>query len=313
MSERPLVSIIVPSFNQGRYIRETIDSILSQDFRPIEVLVMDGGSTDETVGVLKSYDHPELQWISERDRGVADAVNKGLNRAKGEIIGIQSSDDLYAAGAIAAAVEALAANDIGLVYGDAEYIDAQSNVTGRTSLPPFDLAEYVGKLTYIPQATAFFQAAAAHAVGAWKEEIAYTCDAEFYLRIAERFGAKKIDRILARYRYHELQRDTARAKIISDWERAIEPWSRHPDRRIRRFARSSVDLVTLHYTPESRWVRRTLALYRAVWKNPELLRFQAVRDHREWIPARDPIWRVLSRIKQRLGIAPRGSSPTKLN
>ena len=91
----PLVSIIVPSFNQGRFIKETIDSILGQDYRPIEVLVLDGASTDETVEVLSRYESvPELIWRSEPDNGVVDAVNKGLKRASGEIIGIQSSDDL---------------------------------------------------------------------------------------------------------------------------------------------------------------------------------------------------------------------------
>src|SRR4029078_10041925 len=97
LSERPLVSIIVPSFNQGRFIRTTIDSILEQSYRPLEAIVVDGGSNDDTVDVLKSYgDLPELRWTSEPDTGVADAVNKGFARARGEVIGIQSSDDWYA-------------------------------------------------------------------------------------------------------------------------------------------------------------------------------------------------------------------------
>jgi glycosyltransferase involved in cell wall biosynthesis len=303
MSDWPLVSIIVPSFNQGRYIRETLDSILSQDYRPIEILVMDGGSTDETVDVLKSYDAPELTWISERDRGVADAVNKGFSLAKGAICGIQSSDDLYTPGAIVAAVDALSTLKAGIVYGDAEYVDARSDVIGRTALPPFDLAEYVGKITYIPQAASFFRSEAARETGWWKEDIGYACDAEFYLRIAERFGAEKIDRVLARYRYHELQRDTAGPKIIRDWTRAIEPWTHHRDPRVRRFGRSGIDLVKHHYTPETQWIDRTLALYRALLKNPEILRYENVRRHREWIPGRQPVWSLLSRIKRRLKAA----------
>src|SRR5438046_3153105 len=179
MTSRPLVSIIVPSFNQGRYIRETLDSILSQDYRPIEVLVMDGGSTDETLDVLRSYaGTAELYWVSERDRGVAHAINKGITRAIGEVIAIQSSDDLYLPGAIQAAVDALAKNDAGLVYGDVEFIDAQSRAGGRTELREFDLAEYAGKVSYIPQPAAFFRAAAAREVGEWREEIPYACDAE---------------------------------------------------------------------------------------------------------------------------------------
>lgn len=297
---QPLVSIVVPSFNQGRYIRETLDSILSQDYRPIEVLAMDGGSTDETLEVLKTFDAPELTWISERDRGVADAVNKGIARAGGEIIAIQSSDDLYKPGAISIAVEALERTTAGLVYGDMEFIDPQSKAGGRTELRPFDLAEYAGKVTYIPQPAAFFRAAAARDVGPWREDLPYACDAEFYLRIAERFGAEKIDRVLAQYRYHDEQRDTAGEKIIRDWSRAIQPWTHHRDRRVRRFARGGIDYVVFHYTPEARWIRRTLALYRAFLKNPSFWRYREVRHQREWIPARQPIWRFLSGVKQRL-------------
>jgi glycosyltransferase involved in cell wall biosynthesis len=298
MSDLPLVSIIIPSFNQGRFIRETLDSIVSQKYRPIEVLVMDGGSTDDTIDVLKSYELPELQWISEPDRGVADAVNKGIARARGDILAIQSSDDLYVPGAIQAAVDALSSTDAGLVYGDVEFIDARSNVTGRTSLRPFDLAEYAGKVMYIPQPAAFFRAAAAREVGPWREDIPYACDAEFYLRIAERFGAVKVERILARYRYHDEQRDTAAQKIIRDWTLAIEPWTRHPDARVRRYARGGIEAVRHRYMPGAQWAGRSLALYRSVLKNPALLRYREVRHHRDWILGRDPIWRVLSRLKR---------------
>src|SRR2546423_361332 len=106
MTPRPLLSIVIPSYNQGAYIRETLESIFAQDYRPIEVLVLDGASSDETVDVLKSFDAPELQWWSEKDRGVVDAVNKGLARASGEIVAIQSSDDAYAPAAFSAAIEA---------------------------------------------------------------------------------------------------------------------------------------------------------------------------------------------------------------
>jgi glycosyltransferase involved in cell wall biosynthesis len=298
MSDRPLVSIVVPSFNQGRYIRETLDSILSQDYRPLEVLVIDGGSTDETLDVLKSYDTPELTWVSERDRGVADAVNKGIARAAGEIIAVQSSDDLYKPAAISTAVEAFQRTTAGLVYGDMEFIDGRSKTGGRTDLRPFDLAEYAGKVTYIPQPAAFFRTAAAREVGPWREDLPYACDAEFYLRVAERFGAEKIERVLAQYRYHDEQRDTSGAKIIRDWILAIEPWTRHPDRRVRRYARGGIEAVRHRYTPEAQWARRSLALYRSVLKNPALLRYSEVRRHRDWIFGQDPIWRAFSRLKR---------------
>jgi Glycosyltransferases involved in cell wall biogenesis len=308
-SEAPLVSIVIPSYNQGSYIRETIDSTLAQDYRPVEVLVLDGASKDDTVNVLKSYDGvSELQWWSEPDRGVVDAVNKGLARARGEIVAIQSSDDVYVPGAFSAVVAAFREPpELGLVYGDVEYIDAASSAGGRTHLPPFTLHEYVGKLTYIPQPAAFFTAEALRAAGTWREDISYAADAEFFLRIAMRFPVKKLDRILARYRYHEEQRDKAAERIQRDWRTAIEPLTRSEDRKLRRYARSSADMTTIRYAPEAQWVRRTLAAYHALLVNPAVIRSADFRATRDLLPGRYPIWRLLSHIKRRLGFAPRQS------
>ena len=301
-----LLSIVIPSYNQGSYIRETLDSIFAQDYRPIEVLVLDGASKDETVEILRSYDAPELRWWSEPDRGVVDAVNKGLARASGDIVAIQSSDDFYVPGAFRAAIDALTASGAGLVYGDVEYVDAQSRVSGRTSLPPFDLYEYAGKLTYIPQASAFFTSEAMRAAGGWREDISYAADAEYYLRIALRFPVRKIDRVLARYRYHEEQRDKMRDRVQRDWAAAVAPLLDSPDRRLRRYARSGLDLVTLRYLPEERWMRRTCAAWHAMLVNPAVLRNAEFRATRDLFPARYPIWRTLSRIKRALGFKPRG-------
>ena len=301
-----LLSIVIPSYNQGSYIRETLDSIFAQDYRPIEVLVLDGASKDDTVEILRSYGAPELRWWSEPDRGVVDAVNKGLARASGEVVAIQSSDDFYLPGAFRAAIDAFT-DGVGLVYGDVEYVDAQSRVSGRTALPPFDLYQYAGKLTYVPQASAFFTAEAMRAAGGWREEVSYAADADYYLRIAMRFPVRKIDRVLARYRYHEEQRDKMRERVQRDWAAAVAPLLASPDRRLRRYAKSGLDLVTIRYLPEEQWVRRTGAAWHAMLVNPAVLRSAEFRATRDLIPGRYPIWRMLSRMKRALGFKPRGT------
>lgn len=303
---RPLVSVVIPSFNQGRYIRETIDSVLSQDYRPLEVLVFDGASTDGTLDVLRSYgSQPDLQWWSEKDRGVVDAVNKGLRRAQGEIVAIQSSDDVYTAGAISRAVEAFD-EATGMVFGEVEFIDADSCITGRTRQPPWSLAAYLGKRLYVPQPAAFFTREAADACGGWRDDISYAADAEYYLRIATRYGVKKLDEVLARYRYHDEQRDKARRRISADWERAVKDWIRdnRPSRALAREAMAGVHLTHAHYMTDEEWWQRTKELYKVTVITPSRL-LEPAFPRRELLPGRQPILRFLSRVKRRLGFPPK--------
>lgn len=309
LRSRPLVTVIVPSFNQGRFIAETIASTLAQDYRPLEVLVIDGASTDDTLDVLARFSSaPELTVRSEPDDGVVDAVNKGLRTAGGEILAIQSSDDVYLPGAISTAVAELDAHpEAGMVFGDVEHIDEQSTVTGRDILSAFSLAEYLGRLTYVPQPTAFFRAAAAHSIGGWRSEVSYAADADYWIRIALEFPVVKIDRILAQYRYHAGQRDKHADRILRDWERmiALLPSDSPMSPELTRFARMGVHLARYRYTPEADWLGRTRHLYAAALSNPGSIAHPAF-PKRELLPGRTPIWAGLSRCKRALGLRPRG-------
>src|SRR5574341_123266 len=115
----PLVSIITPSFNHARYIEATMRSVLSQDYPYIEYMVVDGGSDDGTVDIIKKYESRLSWWVSEKDQGQTDAINKGLARAKGNILAWLNSDDTYEPGAISAAVKFLQEHpEVGMVYGE---------------------------------------------------------------------------------------------------------------------------------------------------------------------------------------------------
>ena len=136
LPEDCLVSIIVPSYNQGAYIKQALDSILEQTYQPIEIVVVDGASTDATLDVLHTYDTvSEVKWVSEPDNGVVEAVNKGFAMASGQVLAIQSSDDAYAANTVVdTALKALRADsDVGLLYGDVQKIDAAGRLMNRTT------------------------------------------------------------------------------------------------------------------------------------------------------------------------------------
>lgn len=304
-----MVSIIVPSFNQGRFIGQTIDSILSQDYRPIEILVMDAASSDETANVLRSYrGNAELKVCSEPDSGVVEAVNKGLSKSSGEILSIQSSDDIYLPGAIRSAVEFLIENsDCAMVYGDVEYIDEHSVVTGTETLQPFDLKSYLGRFTYIPQPSTFVRANAARQVGGWRSEVSYAADADYWIRIALRNKVTKLDKVFAQYRYHSTQRDQQKQKICEDWEKVIVEIIRSHvlDTSAARYAQMGIYLAKYKYTPEHNWKKRTEYLYSALLANPTAV-FNKNFPKRELLIGREPVWKFLSRVKRGLGFRPRG-------
>lgn len=272
----PLVSIIVPSFNQGRFIRRTLDSILSQNYRPIEVLVIDGASTDETVSVLKEYSSaPELHWVSEPDKGVVEAVNKGFARARGEIGAIQSSDDFYLPGAISVAVDALQSDPtLAFVYGDIAKVDTQGRELSRTQLAAYSLEGLLTMETWIPQPSTFFRMDLAKSLDGWREEVPYAADTDLWLRMALRAPARKIDRLMAERSMHEAQRDKQGARIVRDYARAIDtlPGLSCAPARVRRAARAGKQLMANRYDGQSGEWTRVARLWKAVLDYPPLAR-----------------------------------------
>ena len=184
----PLVSVVTPSYNQGRFIRATIESVLSQDYRNLEYIVMDGGSTDETAAIVGEYGS-RLVFVSKADRGQAHAINEGFGLAKGKVLAWLNSDDVFLPGAVGAAVRALNCNpDAGLVYGDGYLIDVAGNVTGRfphTREP--DLWRLVHLSDYILQQSVFFRREALDDVGYLDESLHYGLDWDLLIRIGFKY------------------------------------------------------------------------------------------------------------------------------
>jgi glycosyltransferase involved in cell wall biosynthesis len=199
--ELPLVSVVTPSLNQGRYIEDTVRSVLGQQYPRLEYLVVDGGSSDGTLGILERY-HGALRWISEPDAGQGAAVNKGFRLTSGDIVGWVNSDDIYEPGAISAAVDYLRQHpDTAMVYGDATHIDAEGRELGPCSyVEPHDLQRLIHEVDYVVQPAAFFRRSVFEAVGGLDESLHWGMDYDLWLKIARRFPIAYMPRKLARYR-----------------------------------------------------------------------------------------------------------------
>lgn len=190
-SRKPGVSIITPSLNQGRFIERTILSVLSQDYPDIEYIVIDGGSRDNTLEILKKY-NDRIKWISEPDRGQADAVNKGLGMAGGGILGWLNSDDTYNPGAVRKAVEQFALNpQLIMVYGDALFIDRDDRVAGKYPAEEFSLAR-LHDTCFICQPAVFLKREVINTIGMLDANLQTCMDYEYWMRVA---GAFPVDRI----------------------------------------------------------------------------------------------------------------------
>lgn len=210
MNQLPLVSIVTPSYNSGAFLRKTIESVLSQDYPNIEYLVIDGGSTDETMAILEEY-KGRLEFTSGHDNGPADALNRGFARAKGALFAWINADDEYLPGAVGTAVRHLQAHpEFDVVYGEGVWIDEEGSELGRypTSSPYRErmLEEDCG----ICQPTAFFRREAFLAVGGVPLEYGLCFDYAFWIRLSRRYQFLAVAEIMARSRMHSVNITLAR-------------------------------------------------------------------------------------------------------
>ena len=216
VSSMPLVSIVTPSYNQGGFIKETIDSVLGQSYPNVEYIVIDGNSTDETVSVLKSYG-PRLSWISEPDGGQTDALNKGFARSKGEVRAYVNSDDLLLPGAVEKAVEHFRRQpDADMIYGQGVLIDEAGRRIGMYRTDDYSFARLMLDCC-VCQPAAFWLTRIAEKVGPFDERLDYVMDYDYWLRI-DRAGGR-IDHLrepLAAWRRYPKTKTSTGGEMIYD-------------------------------------------------------------------------------------------------
>jgi glycosyltransferase involved in cell wall biosynthesis len=218
----PLVSIVTPSFNQADYLEVTINSVLDQDYPNLEYIVVDGGSTDGSLEILQRYDEHIDFWTSEPDQGQADAINRGLRMAKGEVVAWLNSDDVYLPGAISEAVEALAANpQAGMVYGDGIMVGSDLQVYDRHHYPQLDLVDLLA-FEVILQPAVFLRKSVLDEVGYLDESYDLILDHELWIRICSRHPIRHVSSYWALERTHQQAKTIALAEqFVAEAERLI--------------------------------------------------------------------------------------------
>ncbi len=196
------VSIVTPSYNQGKYIRKTIESVLSQGIDDLEYIVMDGGSTDETVEILKEYGD-RITWKSEKDKGQTDAVNKGIKASSGDIIGWLNSDDIYYPNAIKNVLDVFEKHpEINVVYGNANHIREDDSFIEEYYTEDFDY-ERLKDICFICQPSLFFRKSVVEKYGYLDDKLQYCMDYDYWLRLGKGEKFYRLNELIAGSRLYE--------------------------------------------------------------------------------------------------------------
>ncbi|MBI5933185.1 MAG: glycosyltransferase [Chloroflexi bacterium] len=221
-----LVSIVIPSFNQAPYLETTLLSVLGQDYPRVETIVIDGGSTDGSVDIIKSYEQRLAYWVSEKDSGQAEAINKGMARSRGEIVAWLNSDDFYLAGTVRAAVQAFERfPDAALVYGDMLAVDKYGQTFNTFRYKRLTLADLLS-FQIIGQPSVFMRRSAFEQAGGLDPSYHLLLDHHLWIRIAAQGRIAHVPRTWSASRYHTEAKNRARASEFGSEAFRILAWAK---------------------------------------------------------------------------------------
>ena len=271
----PLVSIITPSFNQALYLEQTIQSVLAQDSPSLEYIIVDGGSTDGSLDIIRKHANQLAWWVSEPDSGQADALNKGLQRASGEVVAWLNSDDLYLPGAVSAAVQALEANPAaGMVFGDAVTIDEKGTELNPLVFGNWGLQELM-RFRIICQPAVFMRRAALEEAGYPDPAYHFLLDHLLWIQIARRSPVCHVAACWAAARHHPAAKNVRQAAGFGQEAFRILQWMQaQPDlqpqlKKDRRRIEAGAYRLNARYLLDGGQPAESLRSYlSALWRSP---------------------------------------------
>lgn len=221
----PKISLITPSYNQGKFIKDTIESVLTQGYPNLEYIVVDGGSTDETVSILKKYGSA-LKWVSEPDNGQTDAINKGLRLSTGDILGYLNSDDILMPGSLMAVAECYRQGSVDWITGDCIVIDPVGKpspggwlVRGYKRLLMALYSPTTLKIAdnMIPQPSTFWSRRAYRRIGEFDKTLNYVMDYDYWLRLSKHYRPHDLPIVISGFRAQpESKSETSRDKLMAE-------------------------------------------------------------------------------------------------
>jgi glycosyltransferase involved in cell wall biosynthesis len=216
--------VVTPSFNQGRFLRQTLESVHQQGYPNLEHIVIDGGSTDESVGILEEFSSHLAYWVSEPDRGQTDAIAKGFARATGDILCWLNSDDLFVPETLAGVGDHFATHpEVDFLYGNAIWIDEAGGFIKEKREQAFSRFVICWDHNFIPQPSTFWRAHLYQAVGGVDPSFNLAMDADLWLRMAEISEPVHLARVLSRMRFYGEQKNTRlRSESLAEMQRLRE-------------------------------------------------------------------------------------------
>jgi glycosyltransferase involved in cell wall biosynthesis len=201
--EYPKITIVTPSYNQGQFLEETIQSVIGQQYPNLEYIIMDGGSTDNSVEIIKKYEHHLAFWVSEKDEGQSAAINVGFAKSTGEILGWLNSDDMYLPGTLAYIASRLDPNQPEIIFGNCVHINQEAGIAFGSDVRKFHAQMNLSLTDYLIQPSSFWTRKAMHLAGALDQSLDFGFDWEWFLR-ARQAGVRFVpeDKYLSVYRIH---------------------------------------------------------------------------------------------------------------